>query len=75
MLLEASEAHRVASKCDATTCCVLVPSHVMTWGREKVFELISFNALEVDGKLSTCFSFFSQLLSEYYLCFSKSRVD
>ena len=42
MLFEASEAHRVASKCDATTCCVLVPSPRDDLGTRKVIELISF---------------------------------
>ena len=37
--LKASEDHRVASKCGATTCCVLVPSRVMTWDEKSVLNL------------------------------------
>ena len=45
----------MASKCDATTCCVLVPSRVMTWD-EINFELISFKILELMRSSQLIFS-------------------
>ena len=45
--LKASEAHRVASKCDVTTCLCSRSKSRDDLGREKCFELISFSELEL----------------------------
>ena len=66
MQKEASGAHRVASKCDATTCWDLVPSRMMTWDEISSLNLSRSGELEFE-RVSQLQLSLSQLLLEYYL--------